>query len=57
MEKMLYRAIVELAYIQAIACEHVSKKYQNLIASAEGAEIVEKGMKLLGVADLSAEEL
>jgi hypothetical protein len=55
LKRILYRAVVELSYIQEIACEFVPKKHHDLIASAEGAEIVSEGMKLLGVAELSAE--
>lgn len=53
LRKMLYRAVMELAYIH----EFDGTELRNLITSAEGKEIVESGMKLLGVADLSHEEL
>lgn len=50
---LLYEAIVELAYIQ----EYETGWPRDLIASAKGKYIVEKGMELLGVEDLSKEHL
>ena len=50
LRSLLYEAIVELEYVQC-AEDHVQ------CASAKGAAIVEAGMKLLGVQDLSAEKL
>jgi hypothetical protein len=50
LRKLLYRAIVELGYVQEME-DH------SMCASAEGQAVVEDGMKLLGVADLSEEEL
>jgi hypothetical protein len=47
---LLYEAIVELAYVQE-AEDHTQ------CASAKGKLIVERGMKLLGVDDLSREYL
>lgn len=47
---LLYEAIRELAYVQA-SPDH------SLCASAKGAEIIERGMKLLEVADLAEEDL
>lgn len=46
----LYDAIVELEYVQS-----VENCRSGLCASAAGKEIIERGMKLLGVEDLSAE--
>ena len=45
---VLYEAIVELEYVQCGS---------GLFASAKGREIVKRGMKLLGVEDLSHEHL
>ena len=53
LRKLLYRAVMELACIH----EFDGTELQNLITSAEGKAIVEEGMKLLGVPDLSYEEL
>lgn len=50
LRKMLYRAVKELGYVQEME-DH------SLCASAEGKAIVDDGMKLLGVPDLSFEEL
>jgi len=50
LRKLLYRAVKELGYVQEME-DH------SLCASAEGKEVVEEGMKLLGVPDLSYEEL
>ncbi len=50
---LLYEAIVELAYIQ----DYEDGWPREMIASAKGKEIVEKGMELLGVKDLSKENL
>ena len=47
---VLYEAIVELEYVQC-GCG------SGLFASAKGREIVKRGMKLLGVEDLSHEHL
>jgi hypothetical protein len=47
---LLYEAIVELEYVQC-GCG------SGLFASAKGREIVKRGMKLLGVEDLSHEHL
>lgn len=52
LESLLYEAIVELGYIQA----YEDGWPREMIASAKGEEIVERGMKLLGVKDLSAEK-
>jgi hypothetical protein len=57
LRNLFYRAVKELAYVQAISCEYVSRKHQDLVASSEGAEIIDQGMKLLGVKDLSKDEL
>lgn len=46
---LLYAAIVELSYVQE-AEDH------SQCASAKGQEIINRGMKLLGVDDLSQEE-
>lgn len=53
LRKMLYRAVRELEYVNSLA----GTEYRELVASGEGKEIVEVGMKLLGVADLSEDEL
>ena len=49
---VLYEAIVELEYVQC-----VENCGSGLFASAKGREIVKRGMKLLGVKDLSHEHL
>ena len=49
---MLYRAVCELEYVQSVENCH-----SGLCASAEGRAIIEAGMKLLGVADLSGDTL
>jgi len=46
LEQLLYQAIVELAYVQE-SPDH------SLCARAKQKEIVDRGMKLLGVEDLS----
>jgi len=51
-EALLYKAIKELDYVQS-----VENCTSGLCASAEGKELIERGMKLLGVKDLSAETL
>jgi hypothetical protein len=49
---LLYEAIVELNYVQSIEnCD------SGLCASPKGEEIVNRGMELLGVRDLSTEHL
>lgn len=53
LRKLLYRAVIELEYIH----EFDGTDLRNLITSAEGKNIVSEGMKLLGVADLSEEQL
>ena len=51
-EKLLYKAIVELSFVQENPdCGSL------LCASSVGREIIEDGMKLLGVKNLSHEEL
>lgn len=50
---LLYEAIVELEYVQT-AFESCGSR---LCASAKGKEIIESGMKLLEVDDLSLEHL
>jgi len=52
-EKLLYECIVELMYVQSSfeACG------SRLCATSQGKELIERGMKLLGVEDLSAETL
>lgn len=52
LREMLFRALVELSYVQNVEnCEG------GLCASAEGKSIIEEGMKLLGVKDLSEDAL
>ena len=51
-EKLLYRAIRELEYVQSVENCH-----SGLCASAEGKAIIEAGCVLLGTSDFSAEEL
>jgi len=51
-EELLYAAIVELEYVQCV--ENCSS---GLCASSNGRKIIEEGMALLGVKDLSAESL
>lgn len=50
LRKILYRAVKELGYVQEMV-DH------SMCASAEGKSIVDVGMKLLGVPDLSFDEL
>lgn len=50
-KSLLYDAIVELAYVQ-----DVENCHSGLCATSQGKHIVETGMKLLGVKDLSAEK-
>ena len=50
-ERLLYEAIVELAYVQEAGAG------LSLCASSIGADIINRGMMLLGVSDLSAESL
>jgi hypothetical protein len=47
---LLYEAIQELCYIQ----EYESGWPRELIATSKGKEMIERGMELLGVRDLSA---
>lgn len=49
-ECLLYEAIRELAYVRE--CEE-----HSLCASSNGAAIIERGMKLLGVSHLGEEDL
>lgn len=49
-ESLLYDCIVELSYVQ-------EAEHHSMCASANGKELIEHGMKLLGVRDLSAETL
>ena len=49
---LLYEAIVELEYVRC-----VENCGSGLCASAKGREIVKRGMKLLGVEDLTQEHL
>src|SRR5215475_11090506 len=50
--ELLYQCIVELEYVQS-----VENCNSGLCKSAKGRDLIEQGMKLLGVADLSAELL
>jgi hypothetical protein len=50
-KSLLYDAILELSYVQ----EFEDGWPREMIASAKGKQIVERGMKLLGIKDLSAE--
>lgn len=50
LRRMLYRAVKELDYAR-------SAEVLSMVSSAEGNDVIEFGMKLLGVADLSEEEL
>lgn len=52
LRKLMYRAVKELDYIHAY-----EGGPPELVVSAEGKDIIEEGMKLLGCADLSHEEL
>ena len=49
---VLYEAIVELEYVRC-----VENYGSGMFASAKGREIVKRGMKLLGVEDLTQEHL
>jgi hypothetical protein len=51
LESLLYDAVRELGYIQ----DYEDGWPPELIATAQGESIVEEGMKLLRVSDLSAE--
>ena len=51
-ERLLYRAVRELN-----AVDSVENCHSGLCKSCEGRAIVEDGMKLLGIADLSGERL
>ena len=51
-EKLLYECIVELEYIQC-----VENCNSGLCATSKGAALVDRGMQLLGVKDLSAETI
>lgn len=51
LRKLLYRAVRELSYIQCVELEGD----HSLCATPEGNSIVEEGMKLLGVNDLSVD--
>ena len=53
LRSLLYDAIVELGYIQ----DYEDGWPPEMIATAQGKWIVERGMELLGVKDLSAEHL
>ena len=57
LETWLYRAIRELDYIQTFGEEAVAASCPEIIVTPVGEEIIERGMKLLGVSELSAEEL
>jgi hypothetical protein len=48
---LLYRAVKELDYVRS-----VENCRSGLCASAEGYSIINAGMKLLGMADLSADD-
>ena len=50
--KLLYECIRELDYVQS-----VENCGSGLCASAKGKDLIEQGMKLLGVTDLSAETI
>jgi len=52
LRKMLFHALRELSYVQSVENCH-----SGLCATAEGAEIIERGIQLLGVRDLSEEAL
>ena len=54
LETALYDATVELCYVQEPGC---GCKERHLCASYRGKDLIEKGMELLGVKDLSAESL
>jgi hypothetical protein len=47
-EYLLHRAIRELSYIQSVENCH-----SGLCATSEGEEIIEEGMKALGLKDLA----
>lgn len=51
--KLLYECIKELEYVQ-LAKDGCGS---GTCASSKGQELIEKGMKLLGVSDLSAETI
>lgn len=52
LRKMLYRAVKEIDYIHCYEGGPI-----ELIKSSEGKDIIESGMKLLGCADLSEDDL
>lgn len=51
-DRLLFRAVRELN-----AVDSVENCHSGLCKSSEGRDIVEEGMKLLGIADLSGERL
>jgi hypothetical protein len=62
LKTLLVRALVELGYVESSTSEAVGRgildsSNRSMFASAEGREIIEKGMKLLGLKDLSEEEI
>lgn len=50
---LLHRAILELNAIHTMATEVVPDEYRTLIHSSHGEDVVESGMRLLGLKDLS----
>jgi hypothetical protein len=62
LKTLLVRALVELGYVESSATVAVlggilDSSNCSMFASSEGREIIEKGMKLLGLKDLSEEEI
>jgi hypothetical protein len=62
LKTLLVRALVELGYVESSTSEAVGRgildsSNRSMFASDEGREIIEKGMKLLGLKDLSEEEI
>ena len=53
LEDLLYQCVLELSYVQEPGC---GCKRRHLCASSLGADLVERGMRLLEVKDLSAEK-
>lgn len=51
LRSLLYEAILELGYVQSVENCH-----SGLCATSLGNDIIERGMKLLRVKDLSAEK-
>ena len=54
LEQALYLCLQELSYVQEPGC---GCKERHLCASGRGRDLIDEGMKLLGVADLGSESV